>query len=128
MASPSMTQNVAGNVVATGTSIAASGTSTAVTVDATSKFEVQLQFDVLTGGTAQAAGTYTVKVYRVFGAGPTIDNVPVTQMQISMGTAATHYIASLALPTGKYSVTLSNGDSVNAVTFGITSSTLDAIA
>lgn len=128
MASPSMTQNTAGNVVAAGTSIAASGTSAAVTVDATTKFEVQLQFDVLTGGAAQAAGTYTAKIYRVFGAGPTIDNVPITQMQISMGATTTHYVASLALPTGKYSVTVTNGDTANAVTFGITSSTIDGIA
>jgi len=123
-----MTQNAAGNVVATGTSIAASGTSTPVTVDATTKFEVQFQFDVLTGGTAQAAGVATVKIYRVFGAGPTIDNVPITQLAIQMGTAATHYIASLALPTGKYSVTVTNSDTANAITFGITSSTVDSIA
>jgi hypothetical protein len=47
---------------------------------------VQLQFDVLTGSTVQAAGTYTVKWYRQFGAGPTIDNVAVGQLQVSMGT------------------------------------------
>lgn len=127
MASPSMTQNAAGNL-ASGVSIGANATSTPVTVDATAKFEVQLQFDVLTGGTAQAAGTYTVKVYRLFGAGPTSDTVPITQLQVSMGATATHYIASLALSTGKYSITVTNGDTANAITYSLTSSTVDAIS
>lgn len=68
MASPSMTQNSYGNL-ANVVAIAASGVSSPVTVDATTKFEVQLQFDILTGGTAQAAGTATAAIYRLFGAG-----------------------------------------------------------
>lgn len=128
MASPVMTQNAAGNIVSAGTSIAASGTSSPVTIDATTKFELQLQFDVLTGATAQAAGVATVKVFGVFGAGPTIDTVAITQLAITMGTGATHYIASMRLPTGKYSVTVTNSDSANAITFACTSSTIDSIA
>ena len=127
MASPSMTQNSYGNL-ANGVSIAASGVSSPVTVDATTKFEVQLQVDVLTGGTAQAAGTATVKVFRLFGAGPTVDTVPTTQMQIALGTAAQHFIASLALPTGKYSVTISNGDTANSVSYSLSSSSVDSIS
>lgn len=127
MASPSMTQNAAGNLVSAGAGIAASGTSTPVTVDATGKFEVQLQFDVLTGNPAQAGGTYTVSVYRLFGAGPTSDTVPITQMQVMMGNTSTHFIASLALPTGRYSVTITN-NSTYPVTFAMTSSSIDSIA
>jgi hypothetical protein len=127
MASPVMTQGGYGNL-ASGVSIAASGVSTPVTVDATTKFEVQLQVDVLTGGAAQAAGTATVKVYRLFGTGPTSDNVPVTQMQIALGAVATHYIQSLALPTGKYSVTIVNGDSANSLSYSLTSSSVDSIS
>jgi uncharacterized protein (DUF2141 family) len=127
MASPSMTQNASANL-ANAVSIAASATSAAVAVDATAKFEVQMQFDVLTGGAAQAAGTATVKVYRLFGAGPTSDNVPMTQMQITLGAVTTHYIQSLALPTGKYSVTVTNGDTANSITYSLTSSTVDSIS
>ncbi|MCW3097967.1 MAG: hypothetical protein JWL77_3585 [Chthonomonadaceae bacterium] len=127
MASPSMTQNAYANL-ASGVSIVASGTSAAVAVAATTKFEVQLQFDVLTGGTAQAAGTATIKIYRLFGAGPLSDTVPITQLAISMGTASTHFIQSLALPTGNYSVTVTNGDSVNAISYSLTSSSIDSIA
>lgn len=127
MASPVMTQGAYGNL-ASGVSIAASGVSAAVAVDATTKFEVQLQIDILTGGAAQAAGTATVKIYRLFGAGPTSDTVPITQMQIALGAVSTHYIASLALPTGKYSVQVANGDSANAITYSVTSSSIDSIA
>lgn len=127
MASPSMTQNAYANL-ASGISVGASATSAAVTVDASTKFEVQLQFDILTGGAAQAAGTATIKVYRLFGAGPTSDTIPVTQLQVALGAINTHYIASLALPTGKYSCTVSNGDTANSVSYSLTSSSIDSIA
>jgi len=127
MASPSMTQNSYGNL-ANVVAIAASGVSSPVTVDATTKFEVQLQFDILTGGTAQAAGTATAAIYRLFGAGPTSDTVPITQLQIALGAAAAHYIASLALSTGKYSVKVTNNDSANSISYSLTSSTADSIA
>jgi hypothetical protein len=127
MASPSMTQNGYGNL-ANGVSIAANGVSVPLSVDATTKFEVQLQFDILTGGTAQAAGTAVVKIYRLFGAGPTADTVPTTQMQVTLGTAAQHFIASLALSTGRYSVTITNGDSANAVVYSLTSSSVDSVS
>jgi hypothetical protein len=127
MASPSMTQNASANL-ASAVSIAASATSAAVTVDATTKFEVQLQFDVLTGGAAQAAGTATVQVFRLFGAGPTSDTVPISQLQIALGAINTHYIASIALPTGKYSTKVVNNDTANAISYSLTSSTIDSIA
>lgn len=127
MASPSMTFNALGNV-ANAVSVAASATSTSVTVDASAKFEVQLQFDILTGGAAQTTGVATVKVYRLFGAGPQADNVPMTSMTITLGVVSTHFIQSLALPTGKYSITVTNGDTANAITSTITSSTVDAIS
>jgi hypothetical protein len=127
MASPVMTQNASANL-ASAVSIAASATSAVVTVDATTKFEVQLQFDILTGAAAQAAGTATVQVFRLFGAGPTSDTVPITQLQVSMGAITTHYIASIALSTGKYSTKVVNNDSANAITYSLTSSTIDSIA
>lgn len=127
MASPSMTQSAYANL-ASGVSIGASATSANVVVNATTKFEIQLQFDVLTGGTAQAAGIATVKVFRQFGAGPLVDTIPVTQMQIALGTASTHFIQSLSLPTGNYVVNVTNGDTVNAITYSLTLSSVDSIA
>jgi hypothetical protein len=125
MPAPVMTQNASGNLVTAGTSIAASATTSTLVVDATTKLEIQLQFDVLTGGTAQAGVAATVKIYGEFGGTPTADNVPVTQFQILMGTAATHYIQSVRLSTGKYGVTVTNGDTANAITYALTSSTID---
>lgn len=126
MASPVMTQNPLANLAAA-VAIAASLTSNQVTVDASTKFEVQLQFDILTGAAVQTAGVATVKIYRLFGAGPQPDNVPITQLQISLGAVNTHYIASLALSTGKYGVNVTNGDTANGISYSLTSSTIDAI-
>lgn len=127
MASPSVTQNAYGNV-ANVQSLAANTTTAALVIDATTKFEVQIQIDLLTGATAQASVSSTVKVYRDFGSGPTQDTVPITQLSIAMGAINTHYIASLALPTGKYAITVTNGDTANAITYSITTSTVDSIA
>lgn len=127
MASPIMTQNALGNVIA-GVSVAATATSALVAANATTKFEIQLQFDVLTGAGAQASATATIKVYRAFGPSLTQpDNVPITQLQVNLGQASTHYLASVALPTGNYNFSVTNGDGANPFSFSVTSSTIDAI-
>jgi hypothetical protein len=126
MASPVTTFNASGNV-ANAVALALSATSASYTVDASTKFETQLQMDVLTGGAAQAAAVATLKVYRLFGAGPTSDTVPITQLQLALGAINTHYIASLSLSTGKYGITVTNGDTANAITFSLTSTSVDSI-
>lgn len=123
--SPAMTYNSAGNIQNAQT-IAASATQTSGTQDFSAKFGAEVQVDVLTGGTAQAAGTYTVKVFRVFNT--TVDNVACIQYSVSMGTAATHYICSFVIPDpGKYQITVTNGDTANSITDTVTSATIDSV-
>lgn len=127
MAAPVTTQNPYGNLV-TNVAILPSGISGATVVDATQKFEAQMQFDILTGGAAQAGATAIVKIYRLFGLAGLSDTVPITQLQITLGTVSTHFTASVAMPTGKYGVTVTNGDTANSINYWLTLSTIDSIS
>jgi hypothetical protein len=125
MAAPSMTINAAGNVLASA-SIAASGTTTA-NVDVSSKFEVQIQVQT-TFGTVAATSGIQIDVFRRIGTGPVVDTVPIQTMTIT-STASTTKDLSLALPTGKYQVKLTNLDATNGVTAtSITGDTVDGVS
>lgn len=78
-------------------------------------------------GTVAATSGLQVDVFRRFGAGPTDDTIAVTSFTIP-STATTTKDQSFALPTGKYSVKLTNLDATNALTAtSITTSTIDGI-
>jgi hypothetical protein len=125
MAAPAMTQNARGNVQSAGT-LAASGTAT-LAVDATAKFEVQIQIEVVFGTVAATAGLQ-IDVFRRFGLGPTDDTIAVLTFVIP-ATASTTKIQSFALPTGKYDVKETNLDATNGLTgLNLTTSTIDSIA
>lgn len=125
MAAPSMTFNAKGNILNAAT-IAASGTNTQA-IDASTKFEVQVQVEVAFGTVAATSGLQ-VDVYRRFGAGPTDDSISVLTFTIP-STASTTKDQSFALPTGKYDVKLTNLDATNSVTgVTVTTSTVDAIS
>lgn len=125
MAAPTMTFNARGNLRSNQT-IATSGT-LSTDVDASTKFEVQLQVEV-TFGTVAATSGLQVDVFREFGAGPTLDTIAMATFVIP-STASTSKIQSIALPTGKYSVKLTNTDATNAVTaVYLTSSAVDTVA
>lgn len=120
-----MTFNAIGNVQAA-TTIAASATLT-VAVDASAKFEVQLQVTVIFGTVAAVSGLQ-IDVFRRSGAGPTDDTIAVITFTIP-STAATTKTQSFALPTGKYDIKQTNLDGTNGLTgVSITSSTVDSIA
>jgi hypothetical protein len=123
MAAPSMTFNAKGNVLSNQT-ITASGTNTQA-IDASTKFEVQVQVEV-TFGTVAATSGLQVDVYRRFGAGPTDDTISVLTFTVP-STASTTKDQSFALPTGKYDIKLTNLDATNGVTASITTSTVDSI-
>lgn len=125
MATPSMTFNAFGNIVNAG-ALAASATATSA-VDASAKFEVQIQVQAIFGTVAATSGLQ-VDVFRRFGAGPTDDTISVTTFTIPSTTSTTKD-QSFALPTGKYDVKVTNLDGTNALTsYSITTSTVDSIA
>ncbi len=121
--SPSMTFNAKGNIL-NASSVAASGTSTNA-VDASNKFEVQIQIECAFGTVAATNGCQ-VSVYRRFGAGPTDDTIAALTFVIP-GTTSTTKDQSIALPTGKYDVVITNLDGTNAITVTITTSTVDSV-
>ena len=125
MAAPVMTQNATGNILAS-SALALSASTANLDIDATTKFELELQIGVTFGAVAATNGLQ-VNVYRLFGAGPTADTIQVTQFTIP-GTASTTKNQSLALPTGRYRIVLTNLDATNGLTgVTVTSSTIDSI-
>ncbi len=124
MPSPSMTFNAKGNIL-NGQSIGASGTNTSA-IDASAKFEVQVQVEAVFGTVAATNGCQ-VDVYRCFGAGPTDDTISVLTFVIP-GTASTTKDQSFALPTGKFDLKITNLDGTNSITCSVTTSTIDAVA
>lgn len=127
MASPSMTFNAQANVRSSA-ALAASGSAT-YTVDASTKFAVQLQFkNSNTGTTVGATNGLQVSIFRLFGGGPTADTIAVTQFIIATVSSTTNY-QSIELGTGKYQVKVQNLDTANQIdAVEITSSTVDSIA
>lgn len=125
MASPSMTFNAKGNIVS-GATIALSATNTQA-IDASTKFEVQIQIEVIFGTVAAVSGLQ-IDVFRRSGAGPTDDTISVLTFVIPSQTSTTKD-QSFALPTGKYDVKATNLDATNGVTgYTVTTSTVDSIA
>ncbi len=126
MASPSMTQNTAGNIRSSA-SLAASGTSTTSTFNASGKFEEQIQIGA-TFGTVATTNGLQVDVLRVIGSTPVADTIPVITFVLS-GTASTSKAVSLALPTGQYQLKFTNLDATNGLTsVYATGDTVDAVA
>lgn len=125
MPAPSTTFNAKGNIRNAAT-IAASGTTTD-TLDFSTKFEGQIQIEVVFGTVAATSGVQ-VDAFRQFGAGPTVDTIATATVTIP-STASTTKDGSIALPTGKYTLKLTNLDAANSVTgVTITTTTIDGIA
>lgn len=126
MASPSMTtSHAAGNLANIATLTNASPQT--FDVDYSTKFEGQIQISVTFGSVATTAGLQ-IDVFRRIGSGPAIDTLAVTTFVIT-ATASTTQLKSLALPTGRYRVKLTNLDATNSVTsVTATDDTVDSVA
>jgi hypothetical protein len=85
------------------------------TIDATTKYEEQLQIEIQFGGTITADPV--VNAYRAVDqvATPTFDTIPVYSFSIAR-TASTTKRASFTLPTGVWKVDIVNADGSNALT------------
>jgi hypothetical protein len=126
MASPSMTtSNSAGNLLAS-TTLAASGTNSTTNLDASAKFEAQVQISCTFGSVAATAGVQ-INVYRRIGSGPANDTVPMNTILVT-AVGSTTAKQSFALQTGRYNITLINLDSTNSVTgVTLTDDTIDGV-
>lgn len=120
-ADPSVTYNSAGNILATSTSIAASGSNSAGVVDfSTNSLGGWVQFTDTGGGTVAATNGLQVQVFPAGDGTPNYDTVAMVTIAITT-VVSTASRQSVLLPTGKYSIKLTNLDATNAITAGITS-------
>lgn len=127
MASPTMTVNhAAGNLLAS-TTVNAGTSTTTFDVDYSAKIEGQIQIAATFGTVATTAGLQ-VDVFRHIGVTPGIDTQAMTTIVI-VATGSTTQRKSVALPTGRYRLQITNLDATNNVT-GVTATddTLDGIS
>jgi hypothetical protein len=128
MAAPSWTYNAEGDIRAAA-ALAASGTAS-YTVDWSAKFGGRLQIRNSNTGTA-VAGTNGLKieVFARMGTGPTNDTIDFQGPFTITTTQNVTNDQTIELPSGRYSVKLTNLDSTNQIdSVRITSATLDAVA
>jgi hypothetical protein len=123
MSAPVMTFGAPGNRLASGA--LAAGANVAFALDYSARIGGLLQV-AATFGTVAAVAGLQIDVYRRIGTGPVADSIAVSTYTIP-ATAGTPQRKSLALPTGRYSVTLTNLDSANALSgVSATDDTIDS--
>ena len=117
---PSVTYNAEGNILATSTSLGASASNTGNIVDFSSS-SLGGWVEIYSKGGSSVAATNGCQV-SVYAAGSTTTYGTIAIYSPSIAnTANTVALLSILLPTGKYSITLTNLDATNAITVGITS-------
>jgi hypothetical protein len=121
LADPTITYNSAGNVLAGTTSIAASSSSTGNIVDfSTSLLGGDICVRATGGSTVASTNGCQIQIFKAGDSSPHYDTVATFTQTLAM-TASTASQLTISVPTGKYSVSLTNLDSTNAITAGITS-------
>jgi hypothetical protein len=113
---PSVTFNTAGNAIASGTTIAASG-STSFTADFSSNsLGGFIQIWDTGGATVAATNGLTVAAYTTADTTPNWDTVIFGGVNFTIATvASTAARQSFFMPTGKYKIVLTNLDASNAI-------------
>jgi hypothetical protein len=112
MSAPVMTFGAPGNRLAS--QALAAATPVSFTLDYSARIGGLLQI-AATFGTVAAVAGLQIDVFRRVGTGPAVDSIAVSTYTIS-ATASTTQRKSLALPTGRYTVTLTNLDTTNGLT------------
>jgi hypothetical protein len=106
--------------------LAASASVSTVLLDASARFEAQVQ---VTGTFGTVAGTngLQVQVFPAIGSTPAYDTIPAATMVIP-GTASTTQTQTLKLPTGLYQLRLTNLDGTNPLSnVGVTWASIDSV-
>jgi hypothetical protein len=120
-ADPSVTFNAAGNILAVSTALAASGVNSGSVVDfSVNSLGGWIQITDIGGGSVSATSGLQVQVFPAGDSTPHYDSVAIYTFTITT-VASTTSRQSILLPTGKYSITLTNLDATNGITVGITS-------
>ena len=127
MPAPTMTFNAAGNIL-TSQTLALSGTVTSAVMDFSTKFEGQLTIKNTPGAAIAATRGVKIECFAQYGTGPSTSTVAQLLYQLQSLTASTLESTILFLPSGKWTVKLTNLDTTNAVTIEVTSATIDTIA
>lgn len=103
------------------TGVGATGTGTAA-----GNFEAIVQVKDTGGGSVTSGSSLLVQVFNAAGATPVVDTVPFLQFNIAT-VASTASYQSFTLPTGRWVITLTNGDASNSVTVGMTTTVINEI-
>jgi hypothetical protein len=111
MSAPVMTFGAPGNRLAS--QALAAATPVSFTLDYSARIVGFIQV-AATFGTVAAVAGLQIDVYRRVGTGPAADSIAVATYTIP-ATASTTQRKSLALPTGRYTVQLTNLDSTNSL-------------
>jgi len=127
MPAPTMTFNAAGNIL-TSQALALSGTVTSAVMDFSTKFEGQLTIKNTPGAAIAATRGLKIECFAQYGTGPSTSLIAQILYQLQSLTASTAESTILFLPSGKWTVKLTNLDATNAVTIEVTSATIDTIA
>lgn len=125
MSAPAMTFNAEGNI-ANAVSLGAGATSSQYALDASGIFEMQLCAKVVFGTVAATSGVQ-VNVYDVTDVGGDLSSFATYILTMASTASTTRRSNLIKLLTGKYSVQLVNLDATNAVTFSLTTDTIDAV-
>lgn len=123
---PVMTFNAAGNVIASGS--LAGGASTNANVDVSAKFAGIVTVTNTPGGSVSSTRGVQIQIFNRYGSTPT--TAPTAMITITLPSASASTAESappIALPPGKYNVTLTNLDASNAVTVAATMDTIDSV-
>ena len=127
MPAPTMTFNAAGNIL-TSQALALSGTVTSAVMDFSTKFEGQLTIKNTPGAAIAATRGLKIECFAQYGTVPSTSLIAQILYQLQSLTASTAESTILFLPSGKWTVKLTNLDATNAVTIEVTSATIDTIA
>jgi hypothetical protein len=118
---PSVTYSSAGNVLANNTTIGAGNNSSGNIVDfSTNSLGGFIAVLCKGGATVNTTNGCQVSVFPASDANGRYDTISIPAFTLT-AVASTNAGQSLLVPTGKYSVTLTNLDPANAITAGITS-------
>jgi hypothetical protein len=126
MASPSMTYNSLGNI-ASAVNLAAAGTSSGYTITGSSKFSTYLS-PVCAFGTVAATSGVKTNIYDIIDSGGDNATVPTFTGFIVSAASTTVKNPQIKLETGNSYVTLVNTDATNAVTYTLTTNTVDSVS
>lgn len=126
MAAPSMTFNAAGNVRAS--SSLSAGANATYSLDYSTKLEGQVTIKNTPGGTIAATRGCRVEMLPRYGSTPADVTLADLSYDLPSAVASTAESRTFRVPTGKWTVRITNLDASNAITVEITDATVDGIA